>query len=92
MPQLSFFMQKLPQASLRNASSLMEGAFGEAGKLSELSKAPSPRGLSAKQTEGVFYISGAITFSSRPIRRSSFLPCQTLCRVASTVRQRASVS
>ena len=27
-----------------------------------------------------------------PIRRSSFLPCQTLCRVASTVRQRASVS
>ena len=37
--------------------------------------------------EGVcFYISGAITFNSRPIRRSSFLPCQTLCRVASTVR------
>ena len=38
-------------------------------------------------------ISAPVSYTHlRPIRRSSFLPCQTLCRVASTVRQWASVS
>ena len=39
--------------SSRRASSLKEGAFGSAAKFYVLPKAPSPRGLSAKQTGGV---------------------------------------
>ena len=38
---------RLLQSSLRDASSLREGALGKTGKLSVLPKAPSPRGLSA---------------------------------------------
>ena len=39
---------------LRDASSLNEGASGEKDKPSVLPKAPSQRGLSAKQTGGEF--------------------------------------
>lgn len=44
---------RTPSVSHSLASSLKEGAFGSAAKFYVLPKAPSPRGLSAKQTGGV---------------------------------------